>query len=772
MPTQPKGYPGFEGEVRFTRADSTPQFAPRRRVPPGAPNVIVILTDDFGFSDIGCYGAEIETPQLDALAANGVRLSNFHVSALCSPTRAALLTGLNPHDAGVGGLVGETGFPNNQGGIDPSAVTAAELFRANGYATLMVGKWHLTPTWDLSEAGDKRTWPCQRGFDRFYGFLTGFTNLHHPHRLYADNHPIDVDEYPEGYYFTDDITDQAIRMIDGVKAADPSQPFFLYMAHGATHAPLMAKDADIAKYRGRYDDGWDVVRTARFARQRELGILPEHAALPPRNEERLFDVPAWDSLSTEDRQVLARYMEVYAAMVDSIDQNLGRLTAALAEIGELDNTIILFTADNGASREGGPSGSTEYYRTVGLVADRQPDAATAVELVDEEAVARDRGRLDLIGGPRLMCHYPRGWATVSNTPFRLYKGSAFAGGHQVPCIISWPEKLPKGVIREHYTHVSDVLPTLANLAGLEPITKRDGHDVRTATGSSFTPALRDGDAAPTRTEQHLEIFGNRSFYREGWEAVTLHYAGTSFDDDTWQLFDLETDPAQTTDLASQEPDRTQALAAGWEEAAWRYRVFPLDDLLRGGGMHPDVMRLRTEPLRLLRRTPTASVMIMGRSFTIAISVDHRADDEGVLVAHGDQGGGYAVYVEDGQLSLAYNLYGDLTTVSYGALSPGAHVVDFAFDATDRGEWTIGASIDGTTAGQAHAFPMLSTLAPQEGVDVGIDRRSPVSWPVYERHGAFPYSGELHHVTYTPGDFAPGVMQMLAAQQREAEIKAQ
>lgn len=770
MANQERTYEGFGGRVGRTFSASRPWWKPQPRRLEGAPNVIVMLVDDMGFSDIGCYGSEIETPTLDAMAAGGVRYRNFHVTPLCSPTRAALLTGLNPHDAGVGYLVsGDTGFPGYQGSMDPRAVTLAEQLRGHGYTTLMVGKWHLTSAEDLSEASPKSSWPLQRGFDRYYGFLeAGLTNLHHPNRLCEDNHVVHVDRYPDGYYFTDDITDHAIDMIRGVKGADPEQPFFLYFAHGAVHAPLHAKPADMAKYRGRYAAGWDRMREERFARQKELGIVPQDAVLPQRNQEPLFDAPAWDSLTPKEQELFARHMEAYAAMVDNIDQNLGRLRAALEELGELDNTIIIFTSDNGGSREGGSRGSTEYFRTV---------AAAFTNLEDEDRVEIDYERIDLIGGPRLMTHYPRGWSMVSNTPFRLYKGTTYAGGHQVPCVISWPAGLPeKGVIRPQYTHVTDLVPTLLDLIGRQPLTERHGLPAKELTGASMRPTLADGDVPTPHPEQYYEIAGHRGFHRDGWEAVTLHYPRGNFDEEPWQLFHVAADPTQTTDLAAKEPQRRDELVEAFDEAAWRFHVYPLDDQT---GLHmmrsPDLDRpVRAVTLHRAAKTlerQRSTRLVAGRSFTVTVRLEFRPGDRGILVAHGDQGGGYALYVDDDELRLAYNFHSNMHELVGGRLPTGPQEVIAELTAPGGGVWDV-AFVVGGERSASQTLPMLSGLSPFEGIDVGIDRRSPVSWELYEREGCFPYTGALSSVTYEPGELAPDAVARMILERREALLKAQ
>ncbi len=405
-PTRRDPYAGFPGRIGRTFADSEPSWPPRTTPGEKAPNIVVVLVDDMGYSDIGPFGSEIATPTLDTLAEEGVRLSNYHTMPLCSPARAALLTGLNPHRVGYSMVANsDPGFPGYGMEIADDIPTLAELLHDAGYATYAVGKWHLVRDSASNAADDRENWPLNKGFDQYYGVLEGLTSLFHPHQLVRDNSPLDIDEFPDDYYYTDDITDQAISMVKSLRAHDPDKPFFLYLAHNAVHGPLQAKAEDIARHRGRYDEGWDVLRTRRFAAQLAAGLLPPGTELPDRNSEAGFDVPAWDSLTEEQQRLYARYMEVYAALVDNIDQNLARLTDTLEALGELDNTIIVFTSDNGGTGEGGLEGTRSYFSRFvhhpALPGDWTPD------------VDRDPG---LIGGPRSLVHYPRGWGMASNTP--------------------------------------------------------------------------------------------------------------------------------------------------------------------------------------------------------------------------------------------------------------------------------------------------------------------------------------------------------------------
>ena len=746
-PTAP--YAGFGGRVGPIFSTSEPDWPRPPTAPDGAPNVIVMLVDDLGFADVGCYGSEIDTPEIDALAAGGVRYTNFHVNPMCSPTRASMLTGLNHHLAGMGHVAhSDPGFPGYAHEIRENAVTMAELYREAGWASLMVGKWHLCKDANLSEAGPRHSWPLQKGFERYYGILDGFTNFHQPHRLYEDNHCVPVDRYPDDYYFTDDLTDHAITMIDEVRSSDPTKPFFLYFAHGAVHAPLQAKAGDMAKYRGAYEAGWDRIRQERFERQKELGVIPADTVLPPRNDEPGHEVAAWDDLTDVQRETFARYMEIFAAMVDNVDQNLGRLRRHLETLGEWDNTIVVFTSDNGGSREGQADGTSQYFRTL-LV------QATDSDLDDIDV---DHARLDLLGGPQTLPHYPMGWAMASNTPLRLYKINTHQGGHQVPFIVHWPAGIEaRGEIRTQYQHVTDLLPTLAAMSGLIVPTTKDGRPLPAPAGTSFEASLADPDAESTHPEQYYEMIGHRGFYRDGWSAVTCHQPRTAFSEETWELHHLAADPTETRDLAAEHPEKLAELQSAWEDAAWANQVYPLDE---GNAVKmiqkPPWTADLAVPTRILPGTPTverwrALQLIFQRDFVVRVELDWRPGDAGVLVAHGDQGGGYSLYVEHDHGWFAFNGYGDMTVLDLGALSEGTAELTLAMANPSPGVWDARLAIDGAVAGEVAGLPQLFAMAPFEGIDVGIDRRSPVSWDVYERHGPFPYSGSLTAVTYEPGE---------------------
>lgn len=746
-PTAP--YACFQGRVGRTFAGSEGWWPPRPTPPVGAPNIVIVLIDDLGFADLGCYGSEIATPNVDRLAAGGLRYTDFHVTPMCSPTRAALLTGLYPHDAGIGAVVhSDAGFPGYAMELTEHCATLPEVLRDHGYATFMVGKWHLTKDADQNAAGRKASWPCQRGFDRYYGVLDAFTNLHHPHRIVEDNHQVEVDQYPDGYFFSDDITTRAISMVRELKAADPTKPFFLYVAHGAVHAPLHAKADDIARYRGRYDAGWDVVREERYRRQLELGVLEPGTPLAPRNTEDGNDVAPWADLPPTEQQLFARYMEVFAGAVDNIDQNVGRLVAALDELGELDNTLFLFMSDNGASREGEVVGTTAYY----------------VHLLQGDDLEADAERLDLIGGPQTTPHYPRGWAMVGNTPWRLYKLNVHRGGHSVPFIVHWPAGLDPsaaGSFRRQYTYITDLYPTLLDVVGIERPDVRNGVPLKPLPGTSFQATLHDADAPGVHREHHVELHGHRGYYRDGWEAVTLHRPMTPFTDAEWELYYLQEDPAELRDLATEHPEKLRELAEAWEQAAWEHQVYPLDE---GSSVkylvRPPWTEVYAEPVTVVPGTPTlerwrAVQLIWFRGCRFTAELDYRSGDQGYLFAHGDQGSGYGTYVLDGELVFVHNDgRGRLRHLSGGPVPDGARRIVTELTAPGKTVWTVTLSIDGEERGRLDEVPMLFGIAPFEGIDVGIDRRSPVSWSIYERFGPFPWSGTLHRVHIEPGELAP------------------
>ena len=749
----------FPGEIGRTFASSRPWWPSERRATSGAPNIVVVLVDDLGYSDISPYGSEVDTPNLERLAASGIQLTNYHTTPLCSPSRAALLTGLNPHRAGFAVPANsDPGYPAYWFELPEDAPTIAESLRNNGYATFAVGKWHLTRDALSHDAADRSSWPLQRGFDRYFGSLEGLTNLHHPHRLVWDNSPYELAGPPDDFFLTDELTDRAISMIDSLRANDPDKPFFLYFAHHAVHGPLAAKDADLRDYRGRYRVGWDAIREERFRRQLDAGLFPPGTALAPRNSEPGKSVQPWDDLTFEQQELFARYMEIYAASVDNVDQNLGRLLAALERHDELDNTIIVFTSDNGATAEGGESGTRSYFsqfaNVPGLPAEWERD------------VPREP---DLLGGPQTTVHYPRGWAQASNTPFRLYKFDTFAGGVRTPFLLHWPAGLERTGLRHQYVYVTDVAPTLLELAGVHRAERRNGVLAASPDGVSAVEVLRDPACPSQHTRQYTETGGNRGYYADGWKIVTRHLPGTEFSDDEWELYHLDTDPTEIHNLAQEHPGKLKELAAEWEEAARRNAVFPLSDGSPATRIRRPAEERLQRPVKLYPGTPTleryrSARLVQYRDFTVIAAVRHHPADRGVLVSHGDQGGGYLVYLDNAQAHLVYNAYGRVRRAAV-PLPAGEFEVHLDAQALPEFRWKLVLRV-GERAAELDSVPQLLGMAPFTGISVGADRGGPVDWELHERERSFPYTGELQHVRYEPGqpaDYDPQEVSRLWAQ---------
>jgi len=737
----------FQGKVGRTREESKPWWPARGSAPRGAPNIVIVYMDDMGWSDPGCYGSEIETPHIDRIAARGLRFTHYTTHPLCSPARAALLTGMNAHAVGTGWLANNNpGYPGYSGEIPLEAPTLAETLRAAGYETIMTGKWHNTPTIDSVQSGPKRSWPAQRGFDTFYGFMEGETHFFFPTQLLMGNQLVPVDEYPRDYYSTDDWTDRAIQYLKELRGSSPDKPFLLYLAQNAVHAPLQAKPNDLAKYRGRYDAGWTAMREARWRRQLESGLIPPGTRLPASDPR----APKWDDTDPADRPLFARHMEAYAAMLDCVDQNVGRLVGFLESIGELDNTIVLFSSDNGGTDAGGPTGMVNNNRRyMGL-------APPPIER--ERAHARD------IGSPRSVSLYPTAWGEVSNTPFPSFKTYTGGGGRRVSFIVSWPARIrDRGAVRRQFVHVTDVMPTLLELAGVAPLATSHGSPARAMHGASFANVLFDAAAPSPRTEQYYECWSNRASYRDGWLARSIQKRGAPIDLDNWTLHHLDEDFSEAVDLRAREPARLKALVEAFDAAAWKYFVYPLDNrdrLHKFADYPPEVVAAADRPRTFYpgaQTTHRADILplVADRSFRIRVRFTHGAADEGVLWAIGDPAAGMVMYLEDGLLHFHYNGFGDETSLAPFALGPGEHEAVLEYEAPGGREGRGRILVDGAErAGWTRLAPTLVLYGIFEGLDVGLDRRGPVLWALYERHGAFGYSGTIRDVVVEPGARAP------------------
>ena len=633
-----------------TAAELNPHWEPSPTPPDGAPNVVVIVFDDTGFAHLGCYGSDIDTPNIDRLAAGGLRYTNFHTTALCSPTRACLLSGRNHHSVGMRFLSNvDTGFSNCRGVIAPSAATFAEVLSNHGYATFALGKWHLANLADCGPAGPFDHWPLGRGFDRFYGFLGGATDQFSP-ELVIDNHPVDPPSTP-GYHLSEDLVDQAIAMIAAQQATAPSRRFLTYLAFGATHSPHQAPQAYLDKYRGRYDDGWDVTRARWFERQLELGTVPADAELSPRNP----GVQPWDELDDDQRLLYCRMQETFAAFLDHTDDQIGRLVDDLEQTDLLDDTLIVLLSDNGASQEGGRHGLTNEN----IFFNRQRlSVADMVPFVEQ------------IGGPNLYNNYPWGWAQAGNTPLRFYKQNTYEGGIRDPLIVHWPAGIDDaGAIRDQYHHVIDVMPTILDVVGVEAPQVHNGVPQQPVEGISMLPtfAAAGADAPSSRTTQYYEMLGHRAVYHDGWKAVTLHRQGTPFSEDEWALYDTRSDFAEIHDLSETHPDKLRELIELWWDEAAAYNVLPLDDrgvelfVLRQPGPEAAATRLRY-PAGMPHLERFKCPDVRNRSFEIAASADTATGTDGVLVAYGSRTGGLVLWVADGVLCFEYNYLGRPTRI--------------------------------------------------------------------------------------------------------------
>ena len=742
---------GWQGRIGRTLAESEPWWPPRRTARKGAPNVIVILLDDVGFSDFGCYGGEIRTPNIDALAAGGLRFTGYTTVPMCAPARAALLTGKDPHSVGCGWLThASPGYPGFQAAeISRDAPTMAELLRSGGWSTYAVGKWHNTPDYQVQAAGERASWPLQRGFDRFYGFMGAETNFFSPGHLIEGNDFVVRDAYPDDYFSSDDWTDRAIGWLRSHRSADTDKPFFLWLAHNAPHVPLQARAADVERYRGVYDRGWDALRAERFARQRELGVVPSDWRLPGLSP----GVPAWDATDPTRREVMAHYMALYAAMIDNVDQNLGRLIACLREIGALDDTLILLTSDNGASSIGGPEGTANIFEK-------------RMTRTEDPALAPRMLKAGALGGIDSYAAYPVGWGNASNTPFRFFKRTPMNGGIRVPMIVSWPARVADpGAIRRDWIHVTDTVPTLLEITGLDYPAQHQGYRTRTLDGVSWAPML-DGPAArsPRSAQglaQHYELEGNRGFIRGRWKIVSLQPAATKVDLDNWMLFDLQADPTEIDDLAKTHPEVLREMIDAFEARAKDAYLYPLDnrDNRRVLALPPFLEEAASRPRTFhgggeTAASATVSLLIADRDFTLSCAFEGGEGDEGVLWAIGDSFAGLAMFVMDRQLQLVFRRGIEVEVAIAVPIAAGAHEVVVRHRALGQRRGSATLTLDGVPLeGALDTTPTLVRLG-GEGLDIGLDRRRKVSTR-YAARGVFAWPGRVHFVRIEPGPMAPG-----------------
>jgi arylsulfatase len=707
------------------------------RPPAGAPNVLIVLIDDVGFGASSAFGGPCRTPNLERLAANGLKYNRFHTTALCSPTRSALLTGRNHHSVGMGNIAElATSAPGNSSIWPNTAAPLAKILQLNGYSTAQFGKCHEVPVWETSPMGPYRQWPTGMGFEYFYGFLGGETNQYYP-ALYEGITPVEPDKSPEeGYYFNDDLTAKATKWIRQQKSLMPDKPFFAYYAPGATHAPHHVPNEWSDRYAGQFDQGWDAVREETFARQKELGVIPADCELT----ERSAGIPAWDDTDPELRPVLARQMEIYAGYLENTDHHIGVLIETLEDLGILDQTLIyVIIGDNGASAEGSLQGTFNEMITLG--------GFGALETSEFMA-----SKIDLFGGPEAYNHYAVGWAHAMDTPYQWTKQVASHwGGTRNGTIVHWPAGITgRGEVRSQFHHVIDVAPTVLELSRLPAPTFVNGVQQKPMEGVSMAYSFNDAAAAERHETQYFEMFGNRGIYHKGWTAVTKHrtpwetgqdVVPPAFDDDVWELYDTNTDWSQAHDLAKEQPDKLADLQRLWLIEAVKYNVVPLDDRFVERGLpetagRPTLIKGKRQLLfgGMGRLTENSVVMMKNTSFSITADVTVKGGDqpEGVLLAQGGVSGGHALYIKDGKPKYCYNFFGLERYYAEGTqpVPEGNHQVrmEFTYDGGGVGKGgTAALYIDGVAVGEGRIGQTEAFLfSADETCDVGDEFGSPVT----------------------------------------------
>ncbi|MGZ8245645.1 arylsulfatase [Methylomagnum sp.] len=744
LPIPEPKYPPIK-ELDARNAKAPPRF--EVKAPAGAPNVVVVLIDDMGFGQPSAFGGGVQMPTLERLAQNGLRYNQFHTTALCSPTRTALLTGRNHHTNNAGAIMElATAFPGNTGIRPNSVAPLAEMLRQNGYSTAAFGKYHETPPWEVSVSGPFDRWPTHSGFDKFYGFIGGETNQWSPY-LFDGTAKVEPPRDPN-YHFTTDMTNQAIAWVRLQQTLTPDKPFFVYFAPGATHAPHHVPKEWADKYKGRFDAGWDAYRAQTLEQQKKLGMVPANTPLAPKPK----DIKDWDSLTADEKKLFARQMEVFAGFGEHTDHEVGRLTQAIEGLGEMDNTLFIYIAgDNGASAEGGMIGLFNESTYFNGVTENLPDI---VKKIDE------------LGGPKSFNHYAAGWAVAGDTPFTWTKQVASSyGGTRNGMVIHWPQRIKaKGEVRSQWQHVTDIAPTVLDAAGLPFPKSVNGTVQQPFEGASLAYSFDDAQAKSRHATQYFEMAGNRAVYQDGWLAGTVHKAPweakprASLTDDTWELYDTRQDFSLANDLAAQNPKKLKEMQAAFMKEAVKYKVLPIDDRTierfdaKIAG-RPELMGSRTSITLYEGMTgimENAFINVKNRSSVITAELDIPAGGaNGVVLCQGGRFGGWSLYLKDGKPSYTYNWVGmaQYTVAAAEALPAGKSTVrfDFAYDG-GRGAGGMGTlyvndkqvaqgRIDHT---QANVFSM------DDAADVGVDEGTPVTEAYPERDNHF--TGKIERVT--------------------------
>jgi arylsulfatase len=773
----------FPGTLGKTIDDSTEAWPTPKKAAKGAPNVLFYVLDDVGFGQLSPFGGLVDAPNLQRVADAGIMYTNFHTTGLCSPTRTCIITGRNHHSNAMGSISEwSTGYPGYDGRMLPHHGFISEILTEEGYNTFALGKWHLSVSTEENMAGPFDTWPLRRGFDRYYGFLPGETDQWYPDLTY-DNHSISAPATPEeGYHLSKDLADKAIEFVGDAHMISPDKPFFMYFCPGAGHAPHHIFQSEADKYKGKFDMGWDQYREMVFANQKKLGMFEPGTVISPADP----DVPAWDTLSDDAKKLYVRMMEVFAGFVSYTDAQFGRILDFLEHIDELDNTLILFISDNGASPEGGEVGSLNEYDFFNFLG---------------EDLENNLAHIDELGSPNSYNHYAWGWAHAGNTPFRRWKKETFRGATTDPFIISWPAKFTsKGEIRHQYGHAIDMVPTVLDLLGIEAPESIKGVEQSPFQGVSLKSTIDDDHAKQEHTVQYFEMFGCRSIYKDGWRAE-CGYPGPDYAtgtengfalgdpisaadlerlEKTWMLFNLKDDPTETTDLAAEHPDRLKELIDLWWTEAEKYDVLPLQGTMGQRINYPRPMPgSSTTHYEFFPGAPVPALVqpaVYGRSHTIKAEITVPKDGgEGVIYASGAHTGGYALFMKDAKLHFAYNYLARkmFRIDAADKLSEGDHTILYEFEVTGDGDPRNGKGapgtgtllVDGKKVGSVDMDVTVPYLFSIEGISIGHDYGDSVDHANYKP--TFPFTGMVKGVTF---DLSGDAIKDAEAESRHAMSK--
>jgi arylsulfatase len=737
---------GFKGKIARTFEESVEDWPERTKAPEGAPNVLIILLDDVGFAQLGCYGGLIETPNLDKLSNNGLRYTNFHTTALCSPTRAALMSGRNHHSVGLGShALTAMGFPGYNGMIPPTASSGAKMLQENGYTNYALGKWDHTPLWEVTNSGPFYGWASGEGFDHYYGFMTADINNFQP-VMYDDHWPTNPWQGKPDYIINTDMANRAIYWLTAHESASPDRPFMMFWASATLHAPHHADQKYRDMYKGKFDMGWDAARYQILKNQIEKGILPQGTKL----SQRPPDIPAWEDVPADKKKMYSRQMEVAAGSLTQADYEIGRIIATLERTGQLDNTIIFVTSDNGCSGEGGLEGTHNEMLVLNGIG--KTPYEENLKFYDEWGTAETDN------------HYHAGWAMAGNTPFKYWKQTVHNGGINDDLIVQWPNGIKaKGEIRTQYHHIIDIIPTIMDVTGVGFQPEVDGVKQMPFDGVSMKYSFDDSKAPTNHPVQYYEQLGNRGIYDNGWKAVTLHgnrmpwiIGGTfDFEKDVWELYNLNEDLTETNDLAASNPQKLEELKKKFDEEAWKYNVYPLYDDLAfrlanvTARIHPPTKKIFTY------YTPgaefiaeAASPPVKNRSHTITAYMETDGKTDGVIVASGGYFSGYSLYVKNNIVTYGYNYYDEkyFSIKATKPLTAGKHEVKVVYEKLEGNTGKVALFIDNVQVGQGTIDNVvLGKFSISEPFDVGVDNGGSVIRSAYA--SPFRFSDNLDKVVF-------------------------